>query len=147
MINSKMEEGSKLIGNFSTYIIKLSVLIGLLLMPLPRLITNVLIEPALTVGTTFDYMISDNDNFSECMVATAIADPVAISDAASDYGAFSPKLRHQLACEVANVHQITGLGMTVGWTMMNMAFAYEYQHKILFDLPIFPNIPLLLGGI
>ena len=146
-INGKMEAGSKLIGNFSTYVVKLAVLIGLLLMPLPRLITNLLIEPALTVGTSFDYMVSNNDNFSECMVATAIADPVSVSATASQYGAFSPKMRHQLACQVANVHQITGLGMTVGWMMMNMAFNYEYQHKILFNVPIFPNIPLLFGGI
>lgn len=146
-INGKMESGSKLIGNFNTYVVKLAVLVGLLLMPLPRLITGVFIEPALTLGTSFDYMVSNNDNFSECMVATAIADPVSVSGAAAKYGAFSPNLRHQLACQVANVHQITGLGMTVGWTMMNMAFNAEYQHKILFNVPVFPNIPLLLGGI
>ena len=147
MINRKMEESSKIVGNFGTYVIKLTVLVGLLLAPLPRLITGVIIEPALTIGTTFDYMISDNDKFSECMVATAIADPVAISGVVSGYGAFSPKMRHQLACEIANVHQITGLGMTVGWTMMNMAFNNEYQHKILFDIPIFPNVPLILAGL
>jgi len=32
-------------------------------MPLPRLITNVLIEPALMIGTSFDYVVSDNNNF------------------------------------------------------------------------------------
>lgn len=147
MINSKMEDSSKIVGNFGTYIVKLSVLIGLLLIPLPRLITGVFIEPALTIGTSFDYMISDNNKFSECMVTTAVADPVSISESASQYGAFSPKLRHQLACEIANVHQITGLGMTIGWTIMNMAFNDEYQHKILSNIPVFPNIPLILAGL
>lgn len=146
MINRKMEDSSKIIGNFSTYVVKMTVLIGLLVMPLPRLITNVFIEPALTIGTSFDYIVSDNDTFSECMIASAIADPVSVSSAASEYGAFSPKLRHQLACQVANVHQITGLGMTVGWTIMNMAFNEEYQHKILSNVPIFPNVPLILAG-
>ena len=146
-INNKMDSASKIMGNFGTHIFRLSILIILMLLPLPRLITNALIEPALVVGTSFDYVISDNNKFSECMVATAIADPVSVSADASAYGAFSPKLRHQLACEVANVHQITGLGMTVGWTMMNMAFNSDYMHKILANVPIFPNIPILFVGL
>lgn len=146
-INGKMEDASKILGNFSTYTVKLGLLIALLLIPLPRLITSVLIEPAMTIGTSFDYIVTDNNKFSECMVATALADPVSISANASEYGAFSPKLRHQLACEVANVHQITGLGMAVGWTMMNMAFNADYMHKILANVPIFPNIPILFLGL
>ena len=147
MINNKMENSSKIMGNFGTHIFRLSVLIILMALPLPRLITNVFIEPALVIGTSFDYVVSDNDKFSECMVATAIADPVSISADASEYGAFSPKLRHQLACEVANVHQVTGLGMSVGWTIMNMAFNAAYMHKVLANVPIFPNIPILFAGL
>ena len=146
-LNGKQDDASKIVGNFSTYVVKLTILIGLLLMPLPRLITSVLIEPALTIGTSLDYVVSDNNKFSECMVATAIADPVTLSADAAQYGAFSPKLRHQLACEVANVHQITGLGMSVGWTLMNMAFNADYMHKILSSVPIFPNIPIFFGGL
>lgn len=146
-LNGKQENASKLLGNFGNYIARLSLLTGLLLIPLPRLITNVLIEPALTIGTSLDYIVTDDNTFSECMVATAMGDPVSISADAASYGAFSPKLRHQLACEVANVHQLTGLGMTVGWTLMNMAFNVDYMHKILFGLPIFPNIPLLFVGL
>ena len=147
MINNKMENSSKIMGNFGTHIFRLSVLIILMALPLPRLITNVFIEPALVIGTSFDYVVSDNDKFSECMVATAIADPVSVSADASEYGAFSPKLRHQLACEIANVHQVTGLGMSVGWTIMNMAFNADYMHKILANVPIFPNIPILFAGL
>jgi hypothetical protein len=147
LINNKMDNASKIMGHFGTHVFRLSVLIILMLLPLPRLITNTLIEPALVVGTSFDYVVSDNEKFSECMVATAIADPVSISADASAYGAFSPKLRHQLACEVANVHQITGLGMTVGWTMMNMAFNTDYMHKVLSSVPIFPNVPIFFAGL
>ncbi|MBR3148121.1 MAG: hypothetical protein IKF41_02120 [Alphaproteobacteria bacterium] len=147
MINNKMENSSKIMGNFGTHIFRLSVLIILMALPLPRLITNVFIEPALVIGTSFDYVVSDNDKFSECMVATAIADPVSVSADASEYGAFSPKLRHQLACEIANVHQVTGLGMSVGWTIMNMAFNADYMHKVLANVPIFPNIPILFAGL
>ena len=146
-LNNKMDNSSKTLGNFGTHVFRLSVLIILLLLPLPRLITNVFIEPALVIGTSFDYVVSDNNKFSECMVATAIADPVSISADASEYGAFAPKLRHQLACEIANVHQVTGLGMTVGWTIMNMAFNADYMHKILANIPIFPNIPLFFAGL
>ena len=143
----KLEDASKLVGNFNVYIVRFVLLVGLLLIPLPRLITNVLIEPAVNIGTSFDYVVSDNDTFSECMIATAISDPVSASAGAAGYGAFSPGLRHRLACEVANIHQITGLGMTVGWTMMNMAFNTEYMHKVLSAVPIFPNIPMLFGGL
>ncbi len=141
--NAKVDNGSKLLGNFGTYLIKLTVLIGLLLMPLPRFITNILIEPAMTIGTSLDYLVSNNNNFAECMVATALAEPASISKDS----AFSPKLRHQIACEIANVHQITGLGMTVGWSMMNIAFDSKYMHKILSDVPICPNIPIFLVGL
>jgi len=146
-LNGKTEDETKLVGNFGTYVVKLSILSCLLLIPLPRLITSVLIEPATTVGTSLNYVVSDNDSFSECMVATALADPVSVSENAASYGAFSPKLRHQLVCEIANVHQITGLGMTVGWTMLNMAFDSEYMHKVLFNVPIFPNIPIFFVGL
>ena len=146
-VNGKLEEGSKLMGNFTSYFVKFVFLITILLLPLPRIITSVLIEPALTIGTSLDYVVSDNNKFSECMIATAVADPVTVSASASAYGAFSPKLRHQLACEVANIHQVTGLGMMVGWTMMNMAFDYDYEHKIFWVMPIFPNVPIFFGGL
>lgn len=145
--NGKLENASKLTGNFGTYAVKLALLIGLLLIPLPRLLTNVFIEPALNIGTSLNYVMTDKNNFAECMVATAIADPVSASPNASAYGAFSPNLRHQLACEVANIHQITGIGMTTGWTLLNMAFDYDYMHKILVGIPIFPNIPMIVGGL
>lgn len=144
--NGKIEEASKIMGNFNVYMVRFALLTGLLLIPLPRLISNIFIEPALSIGTSFDYIVSDNDKFSECMIASAIADPVSVSADASAYGAFSPKMRHQLACEVANVHQITGLGMTVGWSMLNMAFNTDYFHKVL-TVPMFPNIPLFFGGL
>ena len=146
-LNGKLEEGSKLMGNFTSYFVKFVVLVTLLLLPLPRIITSVLMEPGLTIGTSLDYAVSDNNKFSECMIATAVADPVTASASAASYGAFSPKLRHQLACEIANVHQVTGLGMMVGWTMMNMAFDSDYEHKIFWVMPIFPNIPIFFGGL
>ena len=146
-INGKQDDASKIVGNFSSYMVKLTVLVSLLLMPLPKIITSVFIEPALTIGTSLDYIVSDNSKFAECMVATALADPVSVSSEAANYGAFSPKLRHQLACEIANIHQITGLGMTVGWTMMGMAFDEDYMHKIMSNASFFPNIPIFFVGL
>ncbi len=145
-LNNKLEEASKITGNFGTYAVRLTLLIGLLLMPLPRLMTNVFIEPALNLGTSLDYIVSDNDEYLKCMVATAVADPVSGSKNVAEYGAFSPSLRHQLACEIANVHQVTGLGFTVGWTFLNMAFNREYMYSIAEHIPIFPNVGMALVG-
>ncbi len=145
--NGKLEEADKMAGNFGAYMVRLVVVASVLLIPLPRLITNVLIEPALTIGTSIDYAVSQDNKFAECMIATSLADPAVVSADAANYGAFSPKLRHQLACEVANVHQVTGLGMTVGWTIMGMAFNSDYMHKILSNIPIFPNVPYFFLGL
>lgn len=164
-INNKAEDTSKIMGNFGHYMAKMMFLVVFLLMPLPRVISSVLIEPMVTIATSFDRAISgdvNNNAFSECMVATALVDPFGmagsggpsgnfsaddLSSGSGGYGAFSPKLRHQLACEVANVHQVTGLGMTVGWTMLNMAFNREYMYTILFGVPIFPNVQLAFAGL
>ena len=138
-INAKIEEPWSIVGDFGTKFIKLAFVSALLMVPLPRLLTDIVIEPVFNVGLSLNRVVAGDDGFAECVVATAIADPVSVSsDAASD-GAFSPRLRHNLACELANVHQMTGLGMTVGWTMLNMAFDEEYMHKIMWDIPIFPQ--------
>ena len=114
-INAKLEEPSKFIGNFGYYLVKIALAVGLLLMPLPRTITEVIVEPIVTIGTSFDDVIStavneNNNVFSDCMVATAISDPFTMDKKGAKKGAFSPNLRHQLTCEVANIHQVTGLG-------------------------------------
>ncbi len=146
-INAKIEEPWSIVGDFGTKFIKLAFVSALLMVPLPRLLTDIVIEPVFNVGLSLNRVVAVDDGFAECVVATAIADPVSVSsDAASD-GAFSPRLRHNLACELANVHQMTGLGMTVGWTMLNMAFDEEYMHKIMWDIPIFPNVPIFFAGL
>lgn len=146
-LKGQAEEPWNLTSLFSTQLIKTAFVSALLLIPLPRLLTDVVIEPVFNVGLSLNRAIVGNDDFAQCVVATAVADPVSISSDAAERGAFSPRLRHNLACEVANVHQMTGLGMTVGWTMLNMAFNEEYAHKILWDLPIFPNIPIFFVGL
>ena len=146
-INAKLEDPWALTGNFGTQLIKLCFVGALLMAPLPRLLTSVVIEPIFNVGLSLNRVVAGNDEFAECMVATALADPTSASVDAASSGAFSPNLRHSLACEIANVHQMTGLGMTVGWTMLNMAFNEEYMHKIMWVIPIFPNVPVFLAGL
>lgn len=145
--NAKVEEPWTLAGTFGAHIVKLMFVGALLMAPLPRLLTDIVIEPIFNVGLSLNRAVSGDDVFAECIVATAIADPVSVSSDAAAFGAFSPKLRHNLACELANVHQMTGLGMTVGWTMLNMSFNDQYMHKILWGLPIFPNIPIFFAGL
>ena len=144
--NSKIQAPFSLVSDFGTKFIKLGFVAALLAMPLPRLITNIVIEPVFNVGLSLNRAIAGNDEFATCVVATAVADPMAASVDAAESGAFSPRLRHNLTCEIANVHQMTGLGMTVGWTMLNMAFNEEYMHHIVWDIPFFPNIPIFLAG-
>lgn len=145
--NAKVEQPWTLAGTFGTHLIKLTFVGALLMIPLPRLLTDVVIEPVFNIGLSLNRAVAGNDEFAKCVVATAIADPVSVDARAAADGAFSPRLRHNLACEVANVHQMTGLGMTVGWTMLNMAFNEQYMHKILWDVPIFPNVPIFFAGL
>ena len=144
--NGKQEDPWNIASTFGLHLIKLTFVGALLMFPLPRLITEVVIEPVFNVGLSLNRIVAGNDEFAKCVVATAIADPVSINSDYAQSGAFSPKLRHNLACEVANVHQMTGLGMTVGWTMLNMAFNEQYMHKIMWYIPIFPNIPIFFAG-
>ena len=146
-INAKIEQPWAIAGNFGTHLVKLAVVCALLMVPLPRMLSDVVITPIFNIGLSLNRAVAGNDAFAECVVATAMADPVSVDAAAASSGAFSPRMRHNLTCELANVHQMTGLGMTVGWTMLNMAFNSEYMHKIMWDVPIFPNVPIFFAGL
>lgn len=146
-INAKIEEPWSIVSDFSTKFVKLAFVGALLAIPLPRILTSVVIEPVFNVGLSLNRVVAGNDEFAKYVVATAVADPAAASVQSAEAGAFSPKLRHNLTCEIANVHQMTGLGMTVGWTMLNMAFNEEYMHHILWNVPIFPNVPIFFAGL
>ena len=150
-LNSKIESGWAITSKFSTHMIKLAVICAVLVLPLPRMISNVVIEPVFNIGMSVNHIVGDSDKFAECMVATTLMDDSenAVSLRTEDMptGAFPVKLRSGLSCELANVHQLTGLGMTVGWTMLNMAFNYEYMHKIMWGIPIFPNVPMFFAGL
>lgn len=145
--NSTIEKPWDIAGTFGVHLVKLVFICALLVLPLPRMISNVAIEPIFNVGMALNRMAVHDDQFDSCVIATAIADPVSIDERAASRGAFSPKLRHNLTCELAGIHQMTGLGMTVGWTMLSMAFNKEYMHKILWDIPIFPNVPIFFLGL
>lgn len=146
-MNAQADNPWSIANAFTTHMLKLGFVIALLLTPLPRMITEIAVEPIFNVGLSLNRAVVHDDQFDACVVATALADPVAIDMKAANAGAFSPKLRHNLTCELAGVHQMTGLGMTMGWTMMNMAFNSKYMHKIMWDIPIFPNVILMFGGL
>lgn len=146
-LNQKVEQPWSVANTFTTHLLKLAFVSTILVAPLPRLISEIAIEPIFNVGLSLNRAVVHDDQFDACVVATAIADPVSIDEQAANRGAFSPKLRHNLACELAGVHQMTGLGMTVGWTMMNMAFDSDYMHEIMWGIPIFPNVIMLFAGL
>jgi hypothetical protein len=146
-MNSKNIEPWSFTSDFGTRVIKLGVACALMAAPLPRLINDIAIEPIFSVGMSINHVISDDDAFNTCVVATAMVDPVSATAESANRGAFSPKLRHHLACELANVHQLTGVGMAVGWTMLNMSFNREYMHKLMWNIPFFPNVPIFFSGL
>lgn len=142
-------------GKLGTHLVKLTFVVLLLAMPVPRFITNVAIEPIFNVGLSLSHAVdgkfaagTDNEySFESCLVATAVMDPTSADKSAATDGAFSPKLRHNLACQVGQIHQMTGLGMTAGWTIMNMSFNDQHMHKLIFGIPIFPNVAMFLAGL
>ena len=144
-------DGWNIAGKFGTHIINVLFVAALLAVPLPRMISSIAIEPVFNIGLSMNYTMSMTDarkNYANCIIATAVADANTIlSENESNNGAFTPRFRHNLTCQIANVHQMTGLGMTIGWTMLNMAFNNEYMHKIFWGVPIFPNVPLFLTGL
>lgn len=146
-MNAKNIEPWSLTGDFGVRVLKLGLVSAMLVAPLPRIVNDIAIEPIFSIGMTLNHAVTDDSAFNTCIVATAIADPVSISDKSASRGAFPPKLRHNLACELANIHQMTGIGMTAGWTMLNMAFNEKYMHKIMWDIPIFPNVLFFFGGL
>lgn len=148
--NARIDDPWSVAGSFGTHLMKLCFVCALLLVPLPRMVSQIAIEPIFNIGLSVNHIAADMANdgkFNECVIATAIADPAVTDASAASSGAFSPHLRHNLACEVGNVHQITGLGMTVGWTMLNMAFNTKYMHKLMWGVPIFPNVPIFFCGL
>lgn len=148
--NLKLESGWSMASRFGTHLVKLGVVAALLVAPLPRMISEVIIEPVFNIGLSINHVMADGEKFAECMVATTLMDEAVTSNSIRinnrQIGAFPVKLRSGLACELASVHQLTGLGITVGWTMLNMAFDYEYMHKIMWSIPLLPNIPMLFAG-
>jgi hypothetical protein len=146
MLNGKVEEPWNIAAKFGNHSLKLAFVCMLLFIPLPKLITDVAIEPIFNIGLTMNRMVAHDDDFDVCIVSTAAADPLTSDYNAAKDGAFSPKLRHQLVCEISAIHQMTGLGMTIGWTMLNMAFDSDYMHKIMWTIPICPNVILFFAG-
>lgn len=150
-LNKKIESGWSVASKFGTHMIRLAIICAVLVFPLPRLISSAVIEPIFGIGLSVNHVIGDSDKFTECMVATTLMDGASESGGIANdnmpSGAFPVKLRSGLACELANVHQLTGLGMTVGWTMLNMAFNEKYMHHIMWNIPIFPNVPIFFAGL
>ena len=140
-----------LAGQSVRLLVKMSLVSALLLAPLPRMITMGFVEPIFNIGLSISngaaaqFATPENRNaFEACLIATAVEGAMDARNHAR--GAFSPQLRHNLTCQLGGIHQMTGLGMTVGWTMLNAAFDARNMHKFIFGIPIFPNVLLFIAG-
>ncbi len=146
-LNLKIPDPWSMTTKMGTHIVKLILVCGLLAAPLPRLITEIAIQPIFNIAFSLNHSIAHDETFDSCIVATALEDQLTATPAAAQYGAFPPRMRHNMTCELAGIHRITGMGMTVGWTMTQMAFNSEYMHQILWGVPIFPNVPVFFFGL
>jgi hypothetical protein len=137
-------------GKFSVHLVKLVFVSALLLAPLPNMITHAFVEPVFNIGLSISNSAGhltteqNRNSFQACLIATAVSNQLDAGQQPA--GAFSQKLRNNLTCQLGGIHQMTGLGMTVGWTMLNAAFDVDYMHQFLWSIPIFPNIPLFVFG-
>ena len=150
--SKEITDGWNIGGQLGLRITKVLIVAGLLLVPLPRMVSEMVIEPVFNIGLSMNYTMTETDlrkNYANCVIVSAIKDKQSIynDNQKNSINAFSPRFRHNLTCQIANIHQMTGLGMTVGWTLLNMAFNHDYLHRtLIIGVPIFPNIPLLIVG-
>lgn len=138
-----------LAGQYGTHFIRATFVIALLYIPLPRIITGTFIEPIFSIGLSYgrimDRQFSPSEHanaFETCLITTAANDPSPNAKTES----FSPSLRHNLVCQIAMFHRLTGTGMTVGWTLLNSAFNSTHMYQIM-GVPVFPNIGFFLIGL
>ena len=146
-INAKIEEPWSITETFTHHMFKMFCVILLLMAPVPRLVSDIAIRPIFNVGLVINRAASSDvdDDFNNCLVATAAMD-TSLNVNADSREAFSPRLRHEMACELLGVHKLTGVGLTLGWVLAQLSFDYEHAHKLLFGA-FMPNIPLLFAGI
>lgn len=144
-MNGKVENPWSITETFTHHMVKMICIILLLMAPVPRLMSDIAIRPIFNVGLILNRAVANGPDFNNCLVATAMMD-TSVDSRADAQEAYPPQLRHEIACELLGVHQLTGMGITLGWTMMQMAFDYEYMHSIVFGA-IFPNVPLFFIGL
>ena len=144
-INAKVEDPWSVTETFTNHLVKLFVVVALLVSPLPRMISDIAIRPIFNIGLVLNRAIDDGPEFNNCLVSTAVMD-TSVDSRANEREAFSPRLRHEMACELLGVHSLTGMGLTYGWTLTQLSFDYEHAHKFLFGA-FFPNVPLAFAGL
>ncbi|MDR1027729.1 MAG: hypothetical protein LBL46_04920 [Rickettsiales bacterium] len=135
------ESAWKYAGDLTTRAVRLAFVAALLAFPLPRFMNDTFVAPIMNVGLSLSnssrtYIDPSDQGFNECLVASAIADK------ASPDGVYSPKLRNNITCRIAEFHRITGLGMATGWSFMQMAFSADYAYAV-----VIPNIGFILAGL
>jgi hypothetical protein len=140
-----------LAGKFSVLLVRVAIVAGLLVMPLPRIITTAFVEPVFIMGMSIsnaaakEFSAPENRYaFEACLIATAISEQM--DSGVNSRGVFSPRLRHSMTCQLGAVHRLTGIGMTAGWTMLSESFNAANMHKFLWHIPIFPNVAMFLAG-
>jgi hypothetical protein len=136
-------------GTFGTHMIKMVIFIFLLSFPLPRFMMDTFIEPIMNVGMSYNHSIRNyidpNDlTFDTCVIATTLR-----NQDFSDDDLYSSKLRNNITCQIAEFHKMTGLGMTVGFTIEQMAFDSRYAYVTLFGtgVTLLPNLAYLGFGL
>ncbi|MCL2338973.1 MAG: hypothetical protein FWC51_03410, partial [Proteobacteria bacterium] len=66
-------------GKFGAHLVKLTLVIALLLSPLPRMVSDIFVGPVFNIGlaisNTGSKVVGNDASFNACLIATAVADP------------------------------------------------------------------------
>lgn len=154
-------------GRLGRHLVKLAFITILLMLPLPRMVSGLIVEPSFNAALSFQNVLSEaldpNDaSLEACLVATAISEPVnpatpgigggavGFAGQSGSVGVFSPTFRHKMLCSIAQLHMLSASGMTAGWLIFNSAFDAKHMYKInikVADIPLFPNVGWILLGL
>jgi len=168
-LHLKLRDPWQIAYDVGIHLIKLAVVVVLLAFSLPRFVSDYFIQPIMSVGLSYNSVIRGQimpegsefkDSLPTCIVATAAASSGVPRNQPSnangqqsnmndqqadveisDDGAFSPKLMINMLCQIAEAHRLTGLGMTVGSTILDMSFVFPYSWFFI------PNLFYVLLGL
>jgi hypothetical protein len=115
---------------FAVHLVRLGLVCALFLFPLPSFISSTFVTPIMNVGLSVNNVIQQKVTPEANSLETCLLS-LALKENGETGGIFPANLRHNVTCNIAQFHQLTGLGMSVGWSYMHMAFGRWIPNPVL----------------